>query len=460
MGQATNTGRIMIKDPESRFSTSLSLLVAMMCIAAALQLYPFLSGYLLTADDVLFQYFAVTSPPLEWVATGWETARWKAKLGEFLSIPIMVAGNAEIGGLSVRVTNLVVFALSVGAFGVWLARRFDAGTALAFLIVAVALTPLRLFHMPPTSYPFFPSIQILILIVGLLGMEKSGSRGVVAFIVTALAMLSSEYTLLLGAALIVFTVLRDARSLRGAIMDLRLWALGIAGFGHILFRELSSGNYTEMSGGADIGAILSVMTFHTLNGISLGPAGFPVESDVLSAAGVARAILAGIATAGAALLAAPYLRTASAPTFSIMIFVALMVVAMTGPIALMEKYRDWCSTPRACAYIDSRYAGWAMMLGLVPGLLWVVLRAGMTLAAVILGLLSCLTALQNSVVAAEMRAYLEPWHAAERYVCAADQEWDLFLESELALSIAFHATKDRTRAQYWQAWATRFSCGD
>lgn len=250
----------MIKGIAPRLNASPAPLASMMCIAAALQLYPFLSGYLLTADDVLFQYFALTSSPLEWVATGWEAARWKAKLGEFLSIPIMVAGNAEIGSLAVRVSNLAVFALSVGAFGVWLARRFGAGTALTFLIVGLALTPLRLYHMPPTSYPFFPSIQILILIVGLLGMEKTGSLGVGAFVVTALAMLSSEYTLLLGAALIVFTVLRDARSLRGLIVDPRLWALGFAGLGHVLFRELSPGNYAEMSGDADVGAMLSVMT--------------------------------------------------------------------------------------------------------------------------------------------------------------------------------------------------------
>jgi hypothetical protein len=370
----------------------------------------------------------------------------------------MVAGNAEIGSLAVRVTNLAVFALSVGAFGVWLARRFGAGAALAFLIVALAMTPLRLFHMPPTSYPFFPSIQILILIVGLLGMEKTGSLGVVAFVVTALAMLSSEYTLLLGAALIVFTVLWDARSLRGAIVDPRLWALGLAGLGHVLFRELSPGNYTEMSGGADIGTMLSVMTFHTLNGISLGPAGFPVGGDILSGVEIARAIVIAAVTAGIVLLAAPYLQTSPAPVLPILIFALMMTVAMTGPIALLEKYRSWCGSSAVCAYIDSRYAGWAVMLGLGLALQWSLRRAGKVTVALVVGLLSGVTAVQNAVVATEMRAMLAPWEVAEQSVCAGGDAWLEFVASDLAQSVSFHETPDRTRFDYWQAWAARAGC--
>lgn len=180
--------------------------------------------------------------------------------------------------------------------------------------------------------------------------------------------------------------------------------------------------------------------------------------DILSWVEIARAIVIAAVTAGIVLLAAPYLKAPPAPVLPILFFAVLMAVAMTGPIALLEKYRNWCGSSAECAYIDSRYAGWAVMLGLGLVLQWSLRRAGKVTVALVVGLLSGVTAVQNALVATEMRAVLAPWEVAEQRVCAGGDAWPEFVASDLAQSISFHETPDRTRFDYWQAWAAQVGC--
>ena len=463
MKQADGTVRIVAQNDElatgpERSHWRTTVLCLMIGCATAVQLSPFLDGWILTADDALFHYWAMTRPPEDWLAIGWSTALWKAKLGEFLSIPVMVAGNAAIESVTIRAANLAVFAMSLGVFALWLGRQFGGGLALAFAIVALTVTPLRFFHMPPTSYPFFPSLQVVLLMVCLLGLRARGLLGAVAFGGIVLAMLSSEYTLLLGSALILFEASREVRSLQVLVVDKRLWVLGLTGLVHIAFREFGAGNYTEMSGTLETGRIIQVVVYHTLNGTALGPAGFPFDLGTLSAADFTSAALAAGATGGSVLLAAPYLGKPNARTAPVLALVVLVVIAMTGPIALLEKYRDWCDSPSHCAYIDSRYAGWAAMIVLALPLQAALRRISAIGPAMTIGLLAGLTALQNASVAHEMRIHLEPWRVAERSVCGGEGVWAAFVESEVGRSVSFHETDGRTRADYWQAWADGTSC--
>jgi len=436
-------------------------LILMIGSAATFQFLPFLEGWLITADDVLFQYWAMTEPPAHWLAIGWETALWKAKLGEFLSVPVMIAGNASIESLAIRGVNLAAFMVSLCIFATWLKRHFSAGLALSFLIVAVAITPLHFFHMPPTSYPFFPTVQIGLLILALMALQARRLLSEMAFGVLILAMLSSEYVLFFGAALILFEILRYIRSIRMLIIDMRLWALCIAGIGHIVFREfIGSGNYTEMSGATDIERVLSVIVYHTLNGTTLGPAGFPIEISSLGTADLVRVLLVATTTGGAMLLAAPYLRASEATAVPPLLFALLLALAMTVPISLLDKYRDWCTGTSICAYLDSRYAGWAVMLtlGFIIQCSMEYFKRSAVAVALAVGFLAGLTALQNSMTATVMRVHTEPWRVAEESVCVGEKTWNRFLEGELAQSIPFHVTETRTRADYWRVWAGHAVC--
>jgi len=436
---------------------------ALACVilgATALQLRPFLDGWMLTADDALFQYWGLTRPVPEWISWSWGIAVWKGKLGEAFSMPLMIAGNVAIDQPGVRAANLAVFAASVALFALWLGRRFGAALGLAFGLVALALTPLRFFHMPPTSFPFFPTLQIALLLVCLMAIRARGVVGALAFFGLTLALVSAEYALVLGAALILFEVARDIRSLPAMMVDRRLLALAMAVGAQAIFAlAVAEGDYLDASVEREFGRMAEVIVFHTANGTALGPAGFPV-AEVLDDPGERiRALAAGVATGLAVLLAAPWLRRGPAPRPWPALALALaLALAMTLPIALLAKYRDWCDPAAACAYLNARYAGWAAMVALALPLAWAARALPAVLPGAALGVLATFTAFQNSAVAAEMREWRAPWRAAETAHCAGAAEWEAFLATEAAERVPFHVMEGRDRSDYWRAWTTGVSC--
>ncbi len=436
--------------------------VCAILVAAALQLRPFLDGWILTADDALFQYWGLTRPVREWISWSWEIAVWKGKLGEAFSMPVMIAGNVAIDQPGVRAANLAAFAASVGLFALWLGRQFGAAFGLAFGLVALALTPLRFFHMPPTSFPFFPTVQIGLLLICLMAIRTRGPGGAAAFLGLTLALVSAEYALVLGAALILFEAARDIRSPNALVSDGRLLALALALAVHAAFAlAIAQGDYLDASLGGEVRRVAEVIAFHTANGTTLGPAGLPFAEAAVGAAERVRALAAGTATGLAVLLAAPWLRQGAAPSPWVALALALgLVLALTLPIALLEKYRAWCDPASACAYLDSRYAGWAAMVALALPLAWAARALPAWPTAVALGLLAAVTALHNGAVAAEMRAWRAPWRAAEAAHCAGASGWEAFLATEAAGRVPFHVVEGRDRSDYWHAWSAGVTCAE
>jgi len=436
-------------------------IMMLLAVSATLQFLPFLRGYHLTADDVLFQYYALTSPAGDWFITGWKTAIWKAKLGEFLSIPIMVYGNAGIDYLVVRVINILLFISSIAIFSLWLKRHFTAGFALVFILLIISTIPLRFFHMPPTSYPFFPSIQIIVLVASLLAIKRQGTLKIIAVLGCTLSMLSSEYTLLLGSALILFELLRDMRRVSSLVTDSRVWVLICALAGHLIVRNIvGSGGYTSVSEGLDIQKISRVIYYHTINGTIFGPTSFPINFGSLEAMDYARSAIVSISAGMSAVLMMPYIRAfkAQASLFSIMTLAVLIVFALTVPIALLPKYQAWCTSPGACVYLESRYAGWAVILIISAIAQRLIYKVHGIIPAVLISFFAFVTALQNSATAHEMDRSIEPWHSAKKALCENVGNWESFLQSDVAQSIPFHVTSERSRADYWSAWAGDVEC--
>lgn len=431
-------------------------------IACTLQFLPFLHGYYLTADDVLFQYFGETQSVQGWLAIGWDTAIRKAKLGEFISIPIMVLGNLYIDSLLVRIINILIFLGSAALFVLWVKERLNAQIALLFMLLFIAMTPLRFLHMPPTSYPLFPSIQIIILLSCLLYINKShrAIKTISAF-GCLLAMLSSEYTLLLGGALILFELTRDARSARLLSKDIRVWISIAALIGHLVIRNaLGTGDYTEVSGEISLNKVLSIVAYHSLNGTILGPAGFPIENQFLQAFDYVRSAVCALFVGSAAYIILGQEKNyhTRSPILAVTTLSFLIILTLTVPISLLPKYQAWCSSPSACAYLESRYAGWAVMLILAALVSLGIRKLGRGLIATIIGAAALITSLQNAATMQRMDESLEPWRLAQVRFCENKSSWETFLESDLANSIPFHTTPDRTRRDYWNVWTQGVNC--
>ncbi|MBL4767603.1 MAG: hypothetical protein JKY94_07785 [Rhodobacteraceae bacterium] len=452
-----------MKPAETTHFSSLEMLVILALIS--LQFQPFLTGYYLTADDILFHYWAMTRPPVEWFKIGWETVLWKAKLGEFLSIPTMILGNLHIDALWMRILNLLIFVSSFVVLSFYLSTVFGRRLAVLALIAIVALSPLRFFHMTPTSFPLFLSLQFIVGIISLMALRRSGNGRRIAFAVLFLALISSEYTLFFIGALTVFDAIQIIRrrstiSFLSFVAEPRLIAVFLAFATHVIVRNwVGSGDYTAVSGLTNPMDLFSVQLFHTLNGTILGSASFDVSLAPKGALEVVRAILVGGLTyyLVCSALGKPGLNRGNFITF--FAFCVFVIFCITFPIALLEKYRIWCSSPAVCVYLDSRYAGWflAIFLG---GCLAFVRQSRVTriCSATAFALLAVITSLHNGTVSQAMVAARAPWVSAEIALCQGNISWNTFLDTEYATNIPFHITENRSRNDYWKAWADTQPC--
>lgn len=440
-----------------------------------LQFAPFLHGYFLTADDVLFHYIAITSTPVEWLETAWKTAVWKAKLGELSAIPLAVLGNSGIESLVVRILNVGLFLSGLAMFAAYLGVLFGRSFGVLAGIFIVALSPLHFFHMTPTSYPLHLSPQIILGFGCLIALrhlpadEQHRIRRLAVCLLLFLALASSEYTMFfIGAAALFDAGIACAGSktrLRTLSTDPRAWIVVLAFLTHILFQKtIGTGSYNAMSGQGQLLAIVKVQFWHSLNGVILGPAALEsLSANVLpnTASEVLRAIGIGAATFICTLIALTRSQLRRSDLYLLIGLCLLVILCLTLPIALLQKYRDWCTSPRQCIYLDSRYAGWAVAVILggvaaamshrrVARISW---SAGLALFAVI-------SALHNTHVSERMVEARAPWRIATDALCREARAWDSFLTSRTADQIPFHVTDTRTRQDYWIAWARVQDCGN
>jgi len=441
----------------------------LLCLASALvvlQLWPFAHPYLLTADDTLFQYWALTRSPAEWLAVGFNTATWKSKLGELLSVPLMIFGNWGIESLAVRLLNLGFFITSFALFAAHVVRYVPARTAFLVFLIGTAFLPLRDFHLPPTSYPFFPSVQLILGLLCLRGLAEGPTLRVISALGLFIALCSSEYTLFLLGALIAFEgiVHLSRLGLPGALCR----PASLVGFAalacHLGWRMASgNGDYTQISGFEDLSGVLRVQLFHTLNGLIFGSTVLTGNVTSLPFWDLLRSILAGVLAALAVVMVlrrTPALQTSG---FGQLLGLSVLVIFfVTFPVGLLVKYRDWCHNLEVCTYLDSRYAGWGLALAIAGFVAY--LNRGTALryaCAICVGGLTILTALHNGAVSRELQLRQLPWRAAEVAVCAGPSAWAEYVGSDLAQSIRFHVhpVENRTRDSYWMAWAAAQTCG-
>jgi len=441
------------------------ILLPLVLALVVLQFWPFAHPYLLTADDTLFQYWALTRSPAEWLAIGLDMATWKSKLGELLSVPAMIFGNWGIESLGVRLLNLAFFITSLALFAAYTARYVPERSAFLIFLVIIALSPLRDYHLPPTSYPFFPSVQLIIGFLCLQGLTKGPALRFMSAFGLFVVLCSSEYTLFFLGALIAFegAVQLSRVGLSVAIRE-PASLIGLAALVcHVLWRMfVGDGDYTEATGFADISGVLRVQVFHTLNGLILGGTGLTGDVSDLPPWDLGRAIMAGVLAGLAVFAALRDVRPLCLPSLGTLVGLAILVVFfVTFPVSLLVKYRDWCQTLQDCSYLDSRYAGWGLALAIAGFVSY--FNRGPALRfifATCLGVLTVLTALHNGVASRELQVRQLPWRMAAVTLCAGPSVWEEYVRSDMAQGIRFHVhpIENRTRTSYWMAWAAVQTC--
>ena len=450
-------------------------LAACLAFLAAIFAAQAMAGRHLTADGVLFQHLALTATPLEILDHALVTAVRKAKIGELFSIPVMVLGTAWIDHWAGRAASIAAFALALTSLAGYLTRAYGDRAALLFALLTVSILPLRLGNVPPTAYPLFPFLQVAIFFAGMLLHGSSGGRGRrgMGSALIGLSLVSSEYTLVFCGTFLALHLLLGVdgdrppgrmRLFRLAV-DGRVIAAGLAALTHVGFRTLAPGDYTAVSGAEVPGEVLRTQALHIANGTIFGPASFSSVPRLPSPGDITLAGAAFVAAGWAALVT---LRRSGClgEGWRLALLGLSVSVAVTLPVALLEKYRRWCEGGWDCAFVDSRLAGIGMAIALAGLCLAAAgARAGpgrRRLAAGAIGAAAAATVMHNAAVSDAMRAHARPWRLAAEALCAGggpgSAEWQLFMDSRAARSIPFHPAPWRERGSYWAAWAGEAEC--
>ncbi len=445
-------------------------------LLALLMLEDFRQGHNLTADDTSWQLLSWELSFAETVARVWGSATEKQRIPIFFSSLWSISVSGSMDRPEVRLLNLAVMAAAFGLFAVYAGRIFCARAGAALVLVALASSPLAYLHMPPTSYFFFPTAQTALWLTARLCLSatRPGSaahlalRGLEAF-----ALLSSEYVLFFAAPLMLFEALAGApggglvarpRALLASprVRGDALVLAGVVGIQVVHRLALPGEGYLEL-GTSDYGPLDVAVTaaLHAAHGTV-----FPyLGADILRGADPERLARAALAVGLAALAAWPVLAAPAHPAdrardWWLLPAGLLMAASITLPVAVVEKYLRWCIGGSHCGYIESRAAGWALMLALA-GLVLLALRLRgpwRLLPVAGLALTAGLTSLVNGAVAARMEADTRPWREARALACWVPDAADRQALSRLLASddIAWHPWNDtRRREHYWRLYLAR-----
>lgn len=310
---------------------------------------------------------------------------------------------------------------------------------LAFLIF-LALHPLAFEHLPPTSFPLQNTIPFFVLIACRLAATIVVERGVWMVIGRSLqiiAMLSTEYALLLGLVMIsaetlsrhpvrsrqllgwLHRVLRES-AVWGDVATLVLVIGPYVGY-RLAFPSSYDGN--TLDGIGNLSATMKTTLRHIVDGLVLPR----LNSNIFIAPLPVwiGTVLSGFGMYAAMRMACRVAAGNGTPLGPVVLFLVGAMVFVTLPVSASVKQQNWCSVWDHCAFLDSRTTilGVVLVLALLITKIlhhWPNNKIRKNLHRMVSGftaLIFALTGLHNWDVAEKMRLSAEVWDSARTLAC-------------------------------------------
>jgi hypothetical protein len=464
-------------------------------VLVVLQIWPFFAGYHLTADDNFFHFIVLDSNPVHAIINvARQIAEDQGRIGQYLAVPLLGAGNYFIDEPWFRVIVVGTFVAVVALVALYLRELAEPGIGALFFVVFFCAVPLEHHHLPPNSFPLYLTLQLAVILglrIVLLHLRQGHTRlRIVELAIQPLLIVISlsalEYGLIVVSYLIALEILAfrwrvfvaiarqggrpgagvaagliHALSAKTVIIDLLVIVLVL--FVHLAYRAAHPSGYdgNSLAGTLNPGALSWTALLHIASGISLS-----LVRDVIFDAPAWRWGAAGICAIAAGLAVYMLLkrRQASQTWLGLMVFGVAFAVLTVLPVAATLKYQEWCVVHGECLYVDSRIAYFGIVTALVGLFIGIYHRAAQhAYRPVVVGLLGTaagaaagVTFLHNSLVAERMRATVEPWLMAQRYACLypepnTQQDMPLVESAEFS-NILWHPFLKESRADYWHAY--------
>lgn len=464
---------------------------ALFAIAAVLQAALFMSGYRLTADDVLYDYIAMLGWDDAWRAIAAHSAL-QGRITHFVDVPLSYAAAWLADDTWFRAAYTGLHFANFVLFGVYVSVLLRARLWLLVAVLLVALQPLDFFHLPPNAYPTHVSVPVFLILLARLRTMALRRRTATApslrfelpWLALCLAgMFVSEGAFIFGTVLMAAEALapvwsgeRPRISTRAVLRDAALVAIFLLVY--VAYRAANPSHYS----GNSVDMLRPDYFLRTLTGHIYGSTAFAAysrhaEMFVLTLGTLSRGNLAAIAavficTLGAAYVSLRALRGAPVATRALVLGLAtggVLAVLSSAPVAAITRYQDWCEHLDACIFHDSRMSFFgvglalACSLALLMGVLgreWLA-KAVTAAGALTIATLAAATFVTNLGMSREMRAYTEPWRRARQLACVPAAQSAAVAPVEIVDPLARVSTHDPAvfrgvadirfdRADYWK----------
>lgn len=472
-------------------------------ILMVIQAYPFVIGFRVSPDDILYHWYALQGP-LVWLEAASHFAKEQGRIGHFLSVPLMMAGAELSGLLAMRIMIVIAY------FGVFLGAAYFVSLVLNkqltcwIFLWLVSFNALGYSHLPPNAYPLLITIPLLCILAANIFLlraskkakEPSITKTVATFLILTIALLTHEYSMIFGGLLFGIECLVGLTSRSKRTFDnhghsnqyvmqligkVNLLAILTASIAYGLFRFNFPSNYagnTTQGIGSPLLALKTLLA-HAYFGTSLGPAvtfqnifiSLP-SLQTLAPLQIGGTLFVGMLTGVLCWILSQQIDCTNRWIWPMVIAVIFGVLCAL-PIAVTSKYQQWitsCSFQDGgigCAYIDSRlsYIGYFCALALLPlSVLSLMIseikkRYVRCTISLLLGLIGGYTYLHNWAVSEQMRQYVSPWKIANQLACTTS--WKSMSATYLSEKIdpnhvlLYHSDFDQ--AQYWRVYLSKLA---
>lgn len=477
----------------------------MIVLIFALAIEKSITGYRLSADDVLFHQTLMDG----WT-TSWEfikaVAFAQGRIVHFFDLPFSLLGAYYADNLYFRLAYTALYYFNFVLVGHYVSIISGINFTRLTILILLIFHPIDYYHLPPNSYAFHTTIPIFLITTSrilLLKIRCSKAGGDVLYLLVCfLGMMFSEYGFLYATTLIFcetfarmvsshagshkpFSTFLTALIHRDTLKDFLLIVLFLilySGFRFIYPSDYEGNQISQQFRGLQF---FKTLFGHIYGGTSLSALIRSSGSIIVTLGHFGKIdwiVALSVVSMVFVLANISITQTLSQLRESHTTIRRLLIICFSGiasavfltiPIALTGKYQDWCQNINACVFLDSRisYLGVGISLASLFLLLTIWLRSLIRIrySALIVSLLisfgAGLTWLHNFHVERDMRDYVSAWDRAKILSCLTVEELDnLKLTEEIDPNVRISHHHDFDMDEYWEKYLkdqnAKLNCGN
>ena len=431
-------------------------------ILILMHLTPFLAGYRLTADDIAYHYYFMSGWDAAWDVIK-KAAIGQGRIGHFVSLPFGFLGSHYAENYSFRVFYTLLYFSNFLLIGFWAsllyANAYSKNIVFFITVVLISFHPLDYKHLAPNAYPLWVSLPMFIILVSRIGLwcvrqgapAKASVQEYFLLLLFFCGVMFGEYGFLFGASLVASECI--GRAVRLSSHTTTLWRASIQSLKHRYFlrdasplliflglyfgfRLVFPSSYEGNKISSDLDLYLLAKTFvgHIYGGTSIASFvrhGHSVLDHVrnlgMTDAPILLLIFVSTFFASKHFLSGLMLDNGRfAGNTTILAASGLLIAfSITTPLALTEKYQNWCHSLHSCVYLDSRVSYLGVGLFVSALIFWRLVfsqtpKSTIITASLIIALGGALSYVNNKRISVDMGEYSSAWDRAKLVACAPD----------------------------------------